>query len=63
MQRRAQAFSERPPYLGFGRAGLLFGMEKLGEQGQIVGYGLLSFFGDLFSGCDRICEAEGGLRS
>jgi hypothetical protein len=36
-------------------------MEKLGGRGQIVGYGLLGFFGDLFSGCDRICEAEGGL--
>ena len=30
-------------------------MEKLGGWGQIVGYGLLSFFGDLFSGWDRIC--------
>ena len=36
-------------------------MEKLGERGQIVGYGLLSFFGGLFSGCDWICEAEVGL--
>jgi hypothetical protein len=38
-------------------------MEKYWERGQIVGYGLLSFFGDLFSGCGWICEAEGGLRS
>jgi len=31
--------------------------------GQIVGYGLLGFSDALFSGRDRICEAEGGLRS
>ena len=40
-----------------------FGMEKYWERGQIVDYGLLSFFGGLFSGWDGICEAEGGLRS
>ncbi len=28
-----------------------------------MGYELLSFFGALFSDCDRVCEAEGGLRS
>jgi hypothetical protein len=36
-------------------------MENGELWGQIVGYGLLGFSDALFSGYDRICEAEGGL--
>jgi NADPH-dependent 2,4-dienoyl-CoA reductase/sulfur reductase-like enzyme len=34
----------------------------LNKLGQSIWYGLLGFFTDLFSDCERICEAEGGLR-